>query len=143
MIRSKKFVILGVLFILLISYFCFTSTAIQPTLKGFYQSEMISEVGNAEAMIIQISIFEDGKFKEYITNRLVNQGTVRKMNDFLYHFDGDEADFDIILKNDNSFQIEMSRLNNGNPIELENVNRNPCTFGAQWDDVEEYKTYLK
>lgn len=139
----RKTIVIGILFSLLIIYFIYLSTTITPVLKGFYQSEWVSDNGNSEGKIIQISIWEDGKFMEFITNRLVNQGTFEKMDDVQYYFDGDETDFDIILGKDNSFEIEISKLNSGEPIKLENIDDTPCNFETQWDDLEEYKTYLK
>lgn len=143
MSRSKKLKMVGALCFLLIIYLIYRTNPIPPTLKGFYQSEWVSDVGGTEGKIIQISIWEDGRFVEFITNRQVNRGTLKKIDDMQYYFDGNEGDFDIILNSDNSFQIKIPRLNNGEPIELKNVDDIPCTFAAQWDDVEEYKAYLK
>ncbi|WP_304509281.1 hypothetical protein [Anaerotignum sp.] len=65
------------------------------------------------------------------------------MDDVQYQFDGDKADFDIILGKNNSFEIEIPKLNSGEPVKLENINDTPYTFGIQWHNLEEYKTYLK
>lgn len=110
----------------------------QPVFKGFYQSEMV----NGET--VQLSVFtDDSTFIEFISNRIVNQGTYTKVEEGKYHLDGDTCDFDVELSEDNSFEIIVPKLNDGEVILMKNIDDVPATFGTDWDDIEEYKDMLK
>ncbi len=142
MSRTIKKTIVILLFLLGIVYLFSILIRVPPTLKGFYQSEWISCTGTDESQILQISIWENGGFVEYITNRCVNQGSYEGIGEGKYHFDGDEIDFDIYLRENNSFEIQLAKLNNGNSIQMQNISNIPCTFGTGWTDAEEFKSYL-
>ncbi len=50
--------------------------------------------------------------------------------------------FEITLSDDNSFDLIVKKLNNGNPIKMLNISRTPTYFPNHFDDVDEYKTLL-
>lgn len=108
-------------------------------LKGFYQSEMI---GNH---IIQMQIREeDNSFIEWINNREVDKGTYERVDTNLYRIKSNRQNFEVELKDDNSFEIVISKLNDGKPINMKNVSTNdtPFSFGDRFDDVDKYKALL-
>lgn len=108
-------------------------------LKGFYQSEMI---GNH---IIQMQIREeDNSFIEWINNREVDKGTYERVDTNLYRIKSNRQNFEVELKDDNSFEIVISKLNDGKPINMKNVSTNdtPFSFGYRFDDVDKYKALL-
>ncbi|MDR7856599.1 hypothetical protein [Tissierella sp.] len=110
-----------------------------PHLKGFYQSEMI---GNH---IIQIQIREeDNSFIEWIDNREVDKGTYEKVNANLYRIKSNRQNFEVELNDDNFFEIAISKLNDGKPINMKNVSNNDTlfSFGDKFDDLDEYKALL-
>jgi len=107
-------------------------------LKGFYQSEMI------EGYFIQMLVREkDNSFVEWIDNREVDRGTYEKLNDKSYRFKSNRQNFEITLNNDNSFEIVVKKLNDGNPIIIKNIKTDDVRIGfGKFEDVEEYKSLL-
>ncbi len=93
---------------------CFSQT--NPLLKGFYQSEMIG------SHIVQMLVREeDNSFVEWINNREVDRGTYEKLDDKSYRIKGNRQNFEITLNDDNSFEIVISKLNDGTPIIMKNI----------------------
>jgi len=110
----------------------------QPVLKGFYQTEK-----DVNGYFVQISIQKDeNSFIEYIDNREVDRGTYEKTESNVYKMTSDKQNFEITLNNDNSFEIIVNKLNDGNPIKMLNIGNVPVTFPSIFDDVDEYKTLL-
>lgn len=110
----------------------------KPTLKGFYQTEK-----DVNGYFVQISIHqEDNSFVEYISNREVDRGTYEKLENNTYKMKSDKQSFEITLNNDDSFEITIKKLNDGNPIKMKKMDNTPITFPAIFVDVDEYKTLL-
>lgn len=127
--------IVGVALLILIMVSCTTST---PKLKGFYQSEITA------GEIVQISVYdEENRFDEYISNREVNSGTYTLEDDGSYQFDGNEQDFNVVLNNDNSFQLSLPKLDETQKILMKNISDIPASFGTEFKDVDKYKELLK
>lgn len=106
-------------------------------LHGFYQSEVI------DGYHIQMSFNKaDNSFTEYIDNREVNKGTYENLNDNTYKVNGDTQSFEIILEEDNSFEITINKLNEGSPTKMKNIGGEPMYFGTEFDDTKEYKNLL-
>ena len=110
----------------------------KPALKGFYQSEK-----DINGYFVQISIQQnDNRFVEYIDNREIDRGTYEKAENNVYKIKSDKQTFEITLNDNNSFDIFIKKLNDGNPIRMKNVSDTPTTFPTIFDDVDEYKTLL-
>ncbi|MEG1930376.1 MAG: hypothetical protein RR131_04485 [Anaerovorax sp.] len=108
-----------------------------PTLKGFYQSELV------DGYTIQLTIDKgEKKFIEYIDNRDVNSGTYTKNEDGSYEFNGKRQDFKIHLNHDNTFHLTIQKLNGGQPILLKNISKTPAYFTYDWDDLKKYRALL-
>lgn len=114
-----------------------TSNA-KSTLKGSYQSER-----NGIGYVIEISIQpEDSSYVEYIDNREVDKGTYEKSENNLYRMKSDKRNFQMALKNDNSFKIIIKKLNNGKPIQMKNISNIPSYSSMKYDDIDKYKALL-
>ncbi|AOT72214.1 hypothetical protein [Geosporobacter ferrireducens] len=111
----------------------------KPTLKGLYQTEK-----DVNGYFVQISILQkDNSFVEYIDNREVDRGSYEKLDDNVYKMKSDKQNFKITLNNDNSFEIIINKLNDGNQIKMKNISATPTVFPAIFDDADEYKTLLE
>lgn len=133
--KKPRLVISIVLIVLILWGFSFKPKS---TLKGLYQSE------TGQNHVIQMLIKEeDSSFVEWIDNREVDNGTYKKVDYSSYRFKSDRQKFDIVFKNDNTFDIIITKINNGNPIIMKNIKTDDCRqdFG-KWDDVEDYKKLL-
>lgn len=108
------------------------------TLNGFYQSDAVN------GYHVQISFNKtDHSFVEYIDNREVNKGMYEILKkDNTYKLSSDEQNFEISLKEDNSFDLIINQLNNGKPINMKYINGEPSNFETKFDDIEEYKKLL-
>ncbi|WP_250675129.1 hypothetical protein LZ906_016850 (plasmid) [Paraclostridium ghonii] len=108
------------------------------TLNGFYQSNAVN------GYHVQISFNKtDHNFVEYIDNREVNKGTYELLKkDNTYKLSSDEQNFEINLKEDNSFDLIINQLNNGKPINMKYISSEPSNFETKFDDTEEYKKLL-
>ena len=105
----------------------------KPVLKGFYQSEK-----DVNGYFIQISIKQDdNSFVEYIDNREVDRGTYEKAENNAYKMKSDKQNFEIKLNDDNSFEVVIKKLNNGNPIQMKNIDDTPTIFPPIFNDVDE------
>ncbi len=107
-------------------------------LKGFYQSDVV------DGYHIQI-LFQgaDKSFTEWIDNRQVDRGTYKEINTNLYKINSKLQNFEIELNNDNSFELIISKLNNGEPIIMKNITPKDHGMGfGKWDDVDKYKSLL-
>ena len=132
--RNAIVTILSLAIILLVG--CTSNTP--PKLKGFYQTEK-----DVNGYFVQLSIQQDDQsFVEYISNREVNRGTYEIDENGKYLMTGNKQSFEITLNDDNSFDIIVKKLNEGNPIKMINIGGVPVTFPAIFDDEEEYKTLI-
>ena len=52
-------------------------------------------------------------------------------------------ELEITLKSNNSFDLIVKKLNDGNPITFKNVDATPVYIGTEFEDIEEYKTLLE
>lgn len=130
---KKRGFILSFLIVLLVG--CASKTV--PPLKGSYQSEQLDE------HIVQMAIQPEEKtFVEYISNREVDRGTYEKKSDDTYLFKSDKQEFEVILSPENSFDIQIVQVNEGEPIELKNVDKIPTYFTTEFSDVEDYEELL-
>ena len=111
--------------------------AIIPDLKGSYQSER-EGVGYTLVLTFQ----QDDSFVEYIDNREVDRGTFEKAENNVYTLKSDKQNFDISVNAENSFEIKISKLNNGKPIQMKNIEDTPIYFSTEFDDVDTYKSLL-
>ncbi|MDN6731871.1 MAG: hypothetical protein L0L39_06775, partial [Atopostipes suicloacalis] len=108
-----------------------------PPLGGFYQSE------RAEGYIVQMGIQpEDNSFVEYIENREVDRGTYEEKSDNTYLFKGEKQEFEITLSPEDSFEVVIEQINNGEAIELKNMDKTPGYISTKFDDVEKYEELL-
>lgn len=108
-------------------------------LRGSYQSERTSD-----GYIVQISIYSDeNSFVEYIDNREVNKGTFDIIEGKKYSLVGDKQTIEINLDKNNSFEITMKKVNDGNPILMKNSGDLPTKFDSRFNDTEEYEKLLK
>jgi len=109
-----------------------------PPLRGAYQSEHVN------GYIIQMTFQpRDHSFVEYIDNREVDKGTYEEIEDGLYKINGEMQELEITLKSNNSFDLIVKKLNDGNPITFKNVDATPVYIGTEFEDIEEYKTLLE
>lgn len=132
---KKALLVILLILIILISW---KLLFIKPNLKGFYQTEI-------NGYHVQMLIREaDNSFTEWIDNRQVDKGNYEKLDENLYRIKGSKQDFEITLNPDNSFEIIVKKLNNGNPILMKNIDTNdvPISFGTKFDDVDEYRSLL-
>ena len=110
-----------------------------PSLQGLYQSELI------DGYVIQLTV--DGRnnksFCQYIDNRLVNQGFWTAGEDGSYHLQGEQADFWLILSEEDTLTLSIPGIRDGEPILLQNLSKVPCYFGTGFDDVETYRNLLQ
>lgn len=108
-----------------------------PILRGFYQTDVNGY--NVQMLIRGM----DGIFVEWIDNREVDRGTFKKLDAKLYSFTSDRQNFEIELNDDNSYEIFINKLNDGNPIVMKNITSNDHWISfREWDDVNEYKGLL-
>lgn len=116
---------------------CSSSKANLP-LHGFYQSDPVN------GYHVQISFNKtDNSFVEYIDNREVDKGNYEiSKKDNTYKLSSDRQNFEISLKEDNSFDLTINQLNKGKPINMKNISDMPSSFGTEFDDIEEYKKLL-
>ncbi len=106
-------------------------------LRGFYQKEVD---GYHLQMLFQEA---DNNFIEWIDNRQVDKGTYEKIGDNLYKINSELQNMEIELNEDNSFELIISELNNGEVILMENITPkdHSVSFG-EFDDIEEYRSLL-
>ncbi|WP_284139574.1 hypothetical protein [Virgibacillus sp. LDC-1] len=132
----KKIAIMLLLIISFLIVGC--SSNIQPILQGTYQSDF-----DKDGYIVQFAIqTDDNSFVEYIDNREVDRGTYEQKQANVYKLKSDKQNFEITLNNKNAFEIIINQLNNGNPIQLINIDDTPTYSSTDFDDVEAYKDLL-
>lgn len=108
-------------------------------LRGSYQSERTSD-----GHFVQISIYSnENSFVEYIDNREVNSGTFDILEGKKYSLVGDKQTIEINLDKNNSFEITMKKVNDGNPILMKNLGDLPAKFDSRFNDTEEYEKLLE
>lgn len=113
------------------------SSNLAPRLAGSYQSIHV------EGYIIQIAVQpEDNTFIQYIDSREVNRGVVENQSDNMYVFEGTNQVFEVTLSSDNTFEVSIAQISDGEPIELENISEVPTYSSTKFDDVEEYEELL-
>lgn len=131
----KKIIILSLAIVLLFTGCTHKTKSI---LNGSYQSEK-----DGIGKVIQLSFQkDDNSFIEYIDNREVDKGTYEKTNTNVYKIKSDKQDFEITLSAKNSFEITINKLNDGKPIQLQNISDTPTFFSTKFDDIAEYKALL-
>lgn len=132
--KSKLIILLIAIIFILWSVFPKTN----PLLKGFYQSEMIG------SHIIQMLVREeDNSFVEWIDNREVDRGTYEKLDDKSYRIKSNRQNFEITLNDDNSFEIVISKLNDGTTFIMKNITTDNIRYSfGKFEDVDEYKSLL-
>ncbi|MFD2044857.1 hypothetical protein ACFSTA_14330 [Ornithinibacillus salinisoli] len=110
-----------------------------PILKGAYQSE-IDGVG----YVVQMSFQPDNNsFVEYIEGREVDKGIYEKTSSNVYKLLSDKQSFQITLNKEDSFEIKIASLNNGNTIKMKKIQDTPIYIGTEFDDVEKYEGLLE
>lgn len=131
--KKSTIILVSILIILIIWGFA----SWQPSLKGFYQVE---KNGYHVQMLFRE---EDNSFVEWIDNREVDRGTFTKTNKNIYEIKSNLQEFEIELNKDNSFEIIVKKLNDGNPFIIRNITTDDhrMSFG-EWDGVEEFKGLL-
>ena len=112
--------------------------AITPGLNGSYQSER-EGVGYVFVLTFQE---DDHSFVEYIDNREVDCGTYEKSGDHVYAIKSEKQNFDVSLNEQNSFEIRLRKVNNGEPIIKKHLDDTPIYFSTEFDDVEQYEAML-
>ncbi|MBP1926754.1 hypothetical protein J2Z76_002624 [Sedimentibacter acidaminivorans] len=133
--KNSKLIIL-LIAIIFILWSVFPKT--KPLLKGFYQSEMIGS-----HIIQRLVREEDNSFVEWINNREVDRGTYEKLDDKSYRINSNRQNFEITLNDDNSFEIVISKLNDGTPFIMKNITTDDIRYGfGKFEDVDEYKSLL-
>lgn len=133
--KKPRLVISTVLILIILWGFSFKPKS---TLKGLYQSEI------GEDHVVQMLIREeDSSFIEWIDNREVDNGSYKRVDYNSYRFKSDRQKFNITFKEDNTFEIIITKINNGDPIIMKNITTDDYRqeFG-KWDDVEKYKKLL-
>src|SRR5690606_17354208 len=85
---------------------------------------------------------DDSSFVEYIDNREVDKGNVIKKEDGRYLLEGEHQSIDVYLNSDNSFDIVVKKLNNGNPIKMVHTNDVPVYGPKYLHDVDLYQTLV-
>ena len=112
---------------------------IEPTLKGSYQSHR-EGIGYVIVLTFQP---DDNSFVEYIDNREVDSGTYQETENNVYKLESDTQKFEITLSTEDSFEIIIDKMNNGEPIKLYKVDDIPTYFETEFDDIEKYKELIK
>lgn len=134
---KKMFLPLSLTIVLFIFSSCNNPNSV--VLRGSYQSERTSD-----GYIVQFSIYSnENSFVEYIDNREVNKGTFDILEGKKYSLVGDNQNIEINLDKNNSFEITMKKVNDGNPILMKNLGDLPVEFDSRFDDTEEYKYLLE
>lgn len=111
----------------------------QTTLLGFYQSD-----GPINGYHIQLSIWQrKNSFSLYIDNRELVSGVYKQLDDNTYELLGDNQTFIIELNRQNSFEIIISKLNDGKPIRMNNIGYVPMSFSGDFADVDKYNDLLE
>lgn len=132
----KKIVITLILTISLTLIGCSNA---QPNLSGSYQSDK-----DYDGYIIQMTFQpDDNSFVEYIDNREVDKGTYKKAKNNIYELKSNKQSFEIKLKEKDTFNLKINKINEGKPIILENVDKTPTYSSTNFNDVELYKELLK
>lgn len=109
-----------------------------PMLGGTYQS--VNIYGHCVQFAVQPA---DSTFVQYIDCRYVNKGTYMQNEDGTYSFDGDVKDYTVMLREDNSFDIIIVKLDDSRAITLSYLWKTPTYNGTDYGDEEEYKGYLR
>jgi len=134
--KKILFLIISITFLLMLSG-CRNINSV--VLRGSYQSERTSD-----GHFVQISIYSDeNSFVEYIDNREVNKGTFEIIEDKKYSLVGDKQTIEINLDKNNSFEITMKKVNDGNPTLMKNLGDLPAKFDSSFNNTEEYEKLLE
>ncbi|MGL4849833.1 MAG: hypothetical protein ACRC28_13060 [Clostridium sp.] len=132
---------LSLILLSLISVLLFSAcgNANNSILKGCYQSGRTSD-----NHIITISIYPDKtSFIQYIDQREVNLGTYDELKDKTYSLNGNNKSIDISLSKENTFELTIKNVNDGNPIKMKNIDEIPVSYSSDFDDVNDYISLLK
>jgi len=130
--------IIAILYLVTVLLLGGCSSNVKPMLKGAYQSDK-QQIGYAVLLSFQQ---DDKSFVEYIDNREVDRGIYEKKENNVYKIKSDKQSSEIVLNNDNSFEIIIKKLNNGKAIQMQNVGDPPTYFSTKFNDVDEYKALL-
>lgn len=108
-----------------------------PKLIGFYQSDIVN------GHHVQLSIWNrDRTFTMYIDNREVLMGRYKEKDDSKYALIGENKSFYIELDRSNSFEITISKLNDGKAFVMENISFTPTHFPPDFGDEDMYRELL-
>lgn len=110
----------------------------QPELKGGYQNDQ-AEDGYCVTLSFDPA---DGSFMEFIDNRKVDAGTFEKIDAGTYRLTSERQEFEIVLSEDNVFEITLAKVNGGAPLQMTNRDDIPVEFVDQYDDEEKYQALL-
>lgn len=128
-IKKKLIITISILVTLLIVGCSHKLT--NPTLEGFYQSEM------KNGYSIQFSFqSDDNTFVSYINNIEINKGEYEPLGYGKYMLKGDREELKIELEKDDSFNLPMEKLNEGNPIQMKNLSKTPTYFEQVFSDED-------
>ena len=115
------------------------SSTNEPVLKGSYQSER-----EGTQYVVQLAFqSDDQSFVEYIDNREVDRGTYEKDKNHRYILKSERQETIITLTPENTFELVINKIHNGEPITLHKINDTPVYFSTEFDDVEEYQALLE
>ena len=110
----------------------------EPILKGTYQSH-----SQGLEYVVQMAFQpDDNSFVEYIDNREVDRGTYERSENNTYKIKSATQNFDITLNPDDTFDISIDKINNGNSIQLNKIDDTPTYISTEFNDVEKYKELL-
>ena len=131
--RKLKIIVMSFVLISLVG----CSEKMAPRLAGSYQSELV------DGYVIQLAVQpEDNTFVQYIDNREVDRGVVESQSGSTYLFIGNKKEFETTVSVENTIGLSIAQINDGNPIELENLSEVPTYFSTEFDDVKEYEELL-
>lgn len=114
------------------------STDTTSVLAGSYQNE-----ATINGHFICLAFYPDNsRFVELIDNRKVDSGTFEKKSGHTYSLKSEKQEFEIILNQDDTFEITLDQLNDGKPFQLKNTSKDPGEIVTAFEDVEEYEKLL-
>ena len=112
----------------------------------FFISEGSSELKGSNKdnnYIVQITVDkESNTFVEYIDQREVDRGTIHKNTNSNYTFKSNKQEFEVVLKDNNSFDVLIGKINGAEPITLKNSTDVNTYFSTNFGDEEKYNNLI-